>query len=177
MSGMTGALAAMCIHFAVLSLFAVGGANVIIPEMHRHAVDVMGWMSDRQFADLFAIAQAAPGPNAIIVTLVGYKVFGIAGGLLATTAFCGPSCVLAYYVGKVWDRFKEARWRIVTQAGVVPIGVGLTASSALVLSRAADHNLTGAVITVATAAIVLSTRLHPLWMFAAAGLLGLLGFA
>ncbi len=41
--------------FAVLSLLAVGGANAAIPEMHRVAVDVMHWMTDKQFADMFAI--------------------------------------------------------------------------------------------------------------------------
>ena len=59
-------------YFALLSLFAVGGANAAIPEMHRIAVDVMHWMNDRQFADSFAIAQISPGPNIIIVTLIGY---------------------------------------------------------------------------------------------------------
>src|SRR5262249_32579435 len=66
-------------YFALLSLFAVGGANAAIPEMHRIAVEVMQWMTDRQFADSFAIAQVSPGPNIIIVTLIGYHVAGLAG--------------------------------------------------------------------------------------------------
>lgn len=168
---------ALCVHFAVLSLFAIGGANVVIPEMHRHAVDVTGWMTDRQFADLFAIAQAAPGPNAIVVTLVGQHVAGVIGGIMATVAFCGPSCVMAYYVGRVWTRFKDARWRIVVQAGVVPIGVGLTSSSALVLMQAADHTWVAVAVTVGTAALTMLTRLNPLWMFALAGVIGFLGLA
>src|SRR5262249_23094492 len=66
-------------YFALLSLFAVGGANAAIPEMHRISVEVMNWMTDRQFADSFAIAQVSPGPNIIIVTLIGYHVAGLAG--------------------------------------------------------------------------------------------------
>jgi chromate transporter len=58
----------------VTSLFAVGGGNSVIPEMHRYAVDVQHWLSDRQFADSFALAQLTPGPNLIIVTLIGYHV-------------------------------------------------------------------------------------------------------
>ena len=65
--------------FALLSFFAIGGANAVIPEMHRQAVDVHGWMTSQRFTDLFAIAQAAPGPNIIIVTLIGWEVAGIAG--------------------------------------------------------------------------------------------------
>jgi chromate transporter len=85
-------------YFALLSLFAVGGANAAIPEMHRIAVEVMHWMSDRQFADSFAISQVSPGPNIIIVTLIGYHVAGLAGAAVATAAMCGPTCVLAFLV-------------------------------------------------------------------------------
>ena len=89
-------LIALAGYFALLSLFAVGGANAAIPEMHRIAVEVMHWMSDRQFADSFAISQVSPGPNIIIVTLIGYHVAGLAGAAVATAAMCGPTCVLAF---------------------------------------------------------------------------------
>ena len=95
-------------YFALLSLFAVGGANAAIPEMHRVAVDVMHWMNDRQFADMFAIAQISPGPNIIIVTLIGYHVAGFAGAAVATAAMCGPTCLVAFLVARTWDRFKDA---------------------------------------------------------------------
>ena len=111
-------------YFALMSLFAVGGANAALPEMHRLAVDVMHWMTDRQFADLYAIAQVTPGPNVIVVTLIGYHVAGLAGALVATLAMCGPTCVFAFFVGQVWDRFKEARWRLIIQAALVPISLG-----------------------------------------------------
>ena len=94
-------------YFALLSLFAVGGANAAIPEMHRVAVDVMHWMNDRQFADMYAIAQVSPGPNVIIVALIGYHVAGFAGAGVAITAMCGPTCTLAFFVARTWDRFKE----------------------------------------------------------------------
>jgi chromate transporter len=55
-------LGALGLQFAILSLFAIGGAMAAMPEMHRQAVDISHWMTDRQFADLFAIAQA-PWPE------------------------------------------------------------------------------------------------------------------
>lgn len=163
-------------HFALLSLFAIGGANAAIPEMHRLAVEVKGWMSERQFADLFAISQVAPGPNVIIVTLIGYQAAGIAGALVATVAMCGPSCIAAYYIGGVWDRFRQARWRIAIQAGLVPITIGLIAASAWVLALAAVHNWIAAGITVAIAIVGYFTKLNPLWLFGAAALIGLAGY-
>ena len=169
-------LLALAGYFALLSLFAVGGANAAIPEMHRIAVEVMHWMSDRQFADMFAIAQASPGPNVIIVTLIGYHVAGFAGAAVATVAMCGPTCVLAFFVARVWDRFKDARWRIAIQAGLVPVSLGLIGASAFVLARTADHNIYAGIITTVTALVGFATRLNPLWLFAAAGVLGLTGW-
>ena len=89
MSSEIATLLTLAGYFALLSLFAIGGANAALPEMHRLAVEVMHWMSDRQFADMFAIAQVTPGPNVIVVTLIGYHVAGLAGALVAT-ASAGP---------------------------------------------------------------------------------------
>ena len=163
-------------YFALLSLFAVGGANAAIPEMHRVAVDVMHWMTDKQFVDMFAIAQLSPGPNVIIVTLIGYHVAGVAGGAVATVAMCGPTCLVAFGVAKVWDRFKDAPWRIAIQAGLVPVSLGLIAASAFVLARAADSNVYAAAITAVTVIVAVATRINPLWIFAVGGLLGLSGW-
>jgi chromate transporter len=163
------------VQFALLSLFAIGGAMAVIPEMHRQAVDVSHWMTDRQFADLFAIAQAAPGPNIIIVTLIGYQAAGFAGAMVATLAMCGPTCVITYYVSRTFDRFKDAEWRIVTQAGLVPVSVGLFAAGAFVVARVADRSLVAFAITLSVAAVAYFTRINALWLFGAAGLLGYLG--
>ncbi len=158
--------------FAVLSLFAVGGANAAIPEIHRVAVNVMHWMTDKQFADMFAISQLSPGPNVIIVALIGYHVDGLAGAAVATAAMVVPTCVLAYFAARTWDRFKDAHWRVAVQSGLVPVSLGLIGASGFVLARAADHNLVAGLITAATAATAFSTRINPLWIFAVAGALG-----
>lgn len=163
-------------YFALLSLFAVGGANAAIPEIHRIAVEAMHWMSDKQFADMFAISQLSPGPNVIIVTLIGYHVAGFLGAAVATVAMCGPTCVLAFFVAKVWDRFKDARWRIAVQTGLVPVSIGMIGASAFVLAGTSDHTVYAAAITAVTAVVGFSTRVSPLWLFAAGGLLGLSGW-
>jgi chromate transporter len=170
-------LVTLAVQFALLSLFAVGGATSAIPEMHRQAVEVQHWMTDRQFSELFAMAQAAPGPNVVIVTLIGQQAGGVLGGLVATLAMCVPSCVLAFAVSRVFDRFKEARWRIAIQAGLIPVTIGLVAASALVVARAADHGWSTFAITIATAASVYSTRITPLIPLALAAALGFAGFA
>jgi len=170
-----GILLTLLGYFAMMSLFAIGGANGAIPEMHRLVVETRGWMTDRQFADMFALAQVTPGPNVIIVTLVGYHVAGIAGALVATLGMCGPACAFALIVGRVWDRFKNARWRIAVQAGLVPIAIGLTAASALIVARAASTSWVSVALTLVAAVVSYKLTLNPLWVFAVAALLGLLG--
>jgi chromate transporter len=168
-------LLALAIRFALLSLFAVGGANAALPEMHRMAVDIQHWMTDRQFSDMFALAQLSPGPNVIIVTLIGYHVAGISGALIATAAMTGPTCLFALFMTRIWDRFKDARWRIAVQAGLVPISIGLIAASAYVVTRAADHTWVAAAISLLTAVVGSFTRVNPLWLFAVAAVAGLTG--
>jgi chromate transporter len=168
-------LATLAVQFAVMSLLAFGGANAVMPEIHRQVVEGGHWMTDRQFSDFFAISQAAPGPNVMIVALIGYHVAGFFGALVATLAMCGPTAVLALFFARVWDRFKHARWRGAVQAGLVPVSVGLVGASAIVLARAADHNWVAAAITAASAATAYWTRWNPLLVFAVAGILGLAG--
>ena len=102
-------------------------------------------------------------------------VAGIAGAIVTTLAMCGPTAVLAHFLGKVWDRFRDAPWRVAVQAGVVPISVGLVGASAIVLTRAADHSWVAAAITLGTAALAYRTRWNPLWLIGVAGLAGFTG--
>jgi chromate transporter len=168
-------LRALAVQFGVLSLLAFGGANAVIPEIHRQSVAVHHWMTDKDFAALFAIAQSAPGPNFLISTLVGWKAAGIPGALIATAAMCAPSCLLTFWAVKAWDRYREHPWRTAIGAGIAPVTVGLVFSSAYVLMRAADSSWRLALVTTASAAVVYFTKLNPLWCLAAAAALGLTG--
>jgi chromate transporter len=161
--------------FGLMSLFAVGGANAAIPEMQRIAVDVHHWMSDRQFADIYAISQLSPGPNVLIVTLIGYAVAGFGGALAATLAMCVPTAALAYVVSRLLRRSTKSRWPSIIQASLVPLSIGLMAASALIVAKAADQNVTGAILTLAVAAVAFATRLNPLWLLLAGGVLGAVG--
>jgi chromate transporter len=168
-------LTVLATHFALLSLFAIGGANAAIPEMYRIAVHLEGWLTEQQFSDLFAIAQVTPGPNVIITTLIGYQVAGLAGAAVATAAMVGPTCIAAYFITRVWDRFRDAPLRAVIQAGLVPVSIGLLAASAWIMALATDTNWSAVAITVAAATIGFVSRLNPLWVFAVAAIMGALG--
>jgi chromate transporter len=161
--------------FGVMSLFAVGGANSAIPEMHRVAVDVQHWMTDKQFADVFAISQLSPGPNVLIVTLIGYSVAGVAGALVATLMMCGPTAILAYYVSRLLRRSSHARWPAIIQTALVPLSIGLMGASGLILAQTSDRTWPAALFTAAAAGLAFATRLNPFWLLLAGGCLGFAG--
>ena len=166
---------ALALTFATMSLFAVGGANSAIPEMHRVAVDVNHWLTDKQFTDVYAIAQLSPGPNVLIVTLIGYSVAGLLGALVATIAMCVPTAVLALFVSRFLNRASEARWPGIVQAALVPLSIGLMGASGFILARTSDQTVVAALVTIGAAVLASVTKLNPLWMLVVGGCLGFAG--
>jgi chromate transporter len=170
-----GVLTELAIQFALISLVSIGGANATLPEMHRAVVDVHGWMTSETFANLFALAQAAPGPNVLVVTLIGWQVAGVPGALVTTFAMTGPAFVVAYSASRAWERWHRVQWYKAFERGVVPVTVGLIAASGCVLTEAAALSWVNYLITAVTAACVLFTRINPLVALSAAAVLGLSG--
>ncbi|MBV9969108.1 MAG: chromate transporter [Xanthobacteraceae bacterium] len=175
MRGEPGALAVLFVQFAILSFFALGGASTVVPELQRQMVEMRGALDDRQFSELYAIAQAAPGPNVMFVALLGHFIAGVPGAVVTTAAMCGPTCVLAYAVSRVFERFRAATLIAAIRVGLVPVTIGLIASSALIIARAADHDLRAFLVTGATFAVATWTRMPPLIALAGAAALGLAG--
>jgi chromate transporter len=143
--------------------------------MHRVAVDVNHWLTDKQFTDVYAIAQLSPGPNVLIVTLIGYSVAGILGALVATLAMCVPTAVLALIVSRFLTRSSQSRWPSIIQAALVPLSIGLMGASGFILARSSDQTVVAALVTVGAAVLASVTKLNPLWMLVVGGCLGFAG--
>jgi len=169
--------------FGSLSLMSIGGGNAVLPEMHLRAVNQDHWVTNAQFADLFSISQTAPGPSILIVGMVGYAaglpVGGVAGGILggviATAAMVIPAASLVYGITLFWQRAEQSKWRIAVEKGFAPLTVGLILASSLVMSRAADHNWQAYALTAVCTLIFVRTKLNPLVVVAAAGVIGYFG--
>lgn len=174
-------------HFFSISLLAVGGAISTVPDMHRFLVDQQHWLTEAQFNASIAIAQAAPGPNVLFVALMGWNVGLNAGGL--TQAFLGvllsmsgiliPSATLAYMASR-WGH--ENRDRPAVRAfkqGMAPIVVALLIATGWILASAHGDFLNDWrlwLVTAISTLIVWKTRVHLLWLLAAGGVLGWLGW-
>jgi chromate transporter len=170
-----GALWVLGIHFGLLAFAAIGGVAPILPEVHRQVVEVHGWLTSERFAELFAIAQASPGPNFLVLTLIGWNIAGFSGAAVATLAITLPTGLLAFFVGRIWQRFRNARWRIALQQGLVPVTIGLVCASAYVITQAAAASSAALFLTLITGVALYLTRLHPLIFLAAGAILGTAG--
>ncbi|OHX14070.1 chromate transporter [Chromobacterium sphagni] len=161
--------------FGVLSLMAVGGANVLLPELQRLVVE-QGWMSAPQFAELFALAQAAPGPNVLVVSLIGWHVAGMAGALVSMLGMCLPSSLLSYYVSRWWAERKGSELTQLIARALQPLTVGLVGASACLLLQAANRDAAGWGLSLAVALIAWRRNWNPLWLLLLGGLIGGLGW-
>ncbi len=164
-------LMTLALVFTQLSVLAFGGGNAILPEMQHQVVNIHHWMSAEQFSSLFAMAQAAPGPNMMIVPLIGWHVAGPAGLLVTSIAKFGPSSMITVYALKFWQRFKDHPFRSRFEQALKPITVGLVLVSAWMIAHASAQNNILVMIVILTTLLGLFKRIHPLWvMLLGAGL-------
>lgn len=172
---MDDAILSLLGHLVAQSLMAIGGIYVVVAELQRVVVVENGWIGAEEFASLFALAQAAPGPNTIFVALVGWRMAGLWAGILAIFVFVLPSFILSVLLASGWSRWSNQRWFGLFRKGLIPVTVGLLASSAALLTQTAAVNPAALGVTAGSAALSLTTRLPPLAILAMAATIGAFG--
>ena len=160
--------------FAILSLVAVGGANAVLPEMHRQLVDLHHWLDDATFSQLYALAQAAPGPNILVASVMGWHIAGPAGMAAATIGMLLPAAIHAWIMAGLDHRLRCATWLKQAQGGLVPIAIGLLLAAGVIMAEASSaFGLLPLLIVAASAVFVWRTSYSPLWVLAGGAALGL----
>ncbi len=162
-------LIALLIVFIPLSLLSIGGGPSILAGI-QNAVEARAWMSERDFIDLFAIARAAPGPGVLLATLVGWKVAGIPGALVASLALFVPSSIVYYAIARHWSTHRGKTWHNALELGLAPVAAGLILAGSLVILRASGGDpLLWTIAAASTAILLWLPKLNPLWVLGAAG--------
>jgi len=173
---MKGTLLSLASFFGLLSLLSFGGGNTVLPQMHQQAVESQHWMTDPEFAAAFAIAQAAPGPGMLIVSLIGLKAAGWPGALIATVAMFLPCCILTYLATIGWGRFHESPWGRAVERGLAPVALGLIFASGVIIAKGSDHGWAAYCVTAFSALVFTKTKVNPLILIAAAAGAGAMGW-
>jgi chromate transporter len=166
------AFVVLAAHLALLSSVSFGGFPTVLPDVHD-LVSAKGWVTDREFAEFFAVSQVMPGPNMILMmSFIGLKLGGVPGAIASALATFGPPCAMYYGSYRLWDRFRETAWQRVVRRALAPLTVGLVIAGGYVMARTADSGWPSGLVTAAAAGLILGTRLNPLWILAAGGALG-----
>lgn len=176
-----------------LSLLAVGGAMTLAPDLHRWLVHEQGWLTEAQFNQSIALAQAAPGPNVLFVAMTGWTVGLNAAGpdanpwaatlmaslacLLCLLGVMAPSSILTLITTRWCQKNHE---RLIVQAfrqGLAPIVAGLLIATSWLLGSSGGRMAQDGplwALTLVSTVLVWQTRIHILWMLACGALFGIL---
>ncbi len=147
----------------MISLIAIGGMNAVLPALRHEVVDMLRWMDDATFMQLFAVTQITPGPNVVIVSLVGWQVAGFPGLLVATLSMLLPACLLAFTVGRLTTKVAGTSGFRLAQDALVPVAIGLILAGGLDLAHAAYRGWMTPLLIGANVCFVLFTRANPVW--------------
>lgn len=167
-----GDWAGLFAQFLMLSLLSIGGAIGTAPEMHRYLVEQHHWMTNEQFSASIAIAQAAPGPNILFVAVLGWGVAGFLGMCVTMLGILLPSTTLTLFAARWGEARRTTRGVQSFVMGMAPLTVGLVMSTGVILAKPSWGNPWLVAAAVATVAIGVRTKLSPLWLIAAGGLVG-----
>lgn len=163
------------LHFLVLGCLAVGGVSTVMPDMHRYLVDELGLVTPRQFADAYALAQAAPGPNALWVTVLGLQAAGGLGALATTLGVLIPATSFSYLASLLHAKHADSPLALAFRRGLAPVALGFMLASCWLLLLGVGHDWRSYALAFAALGVALKTDLNPLWLLAAGGVLGIAG--
>jgi chromate transporter len=158
--------------FGLLSVLAVGGGVAVLPEMKHLTVEEHGWVTADQFVDIYSLGQMAPGPNMLMVIVIGYRVAGVVGALAVLVAFFLPAGLLTFGAGRLWIRLEGWPWRLAIQRGLAPVSIGLMLAGTITIARVAFDNLTSVAMAAAVLVILLSRHINPAYLILASGVVG-----
>jgi chromate transporter len=155
-------LLALVAVIAPLSLVAVGGASGMYAPLQHQTVDVYRWLTAREFLDLFALARVTPGPGSMITALIGWKVAGLPGALVATLALYIPACTACFLAAKVWNKYRGTHWHSAIETGLRPVAAGIIGAAVITLLRLAETGpVSWVVLGAASAIFILRPKVHP----------------
>ena len=160
--------------FANISLTLFGGGYVFIPYLDKIIVEQLGWLTQREFIDSIAMGQITPGPILITATFIGYKMNGLLGAFLSTVSIFLPSSVVIIFFSRVYYFIKKnSTVKLIINGFKIGI-IGLICYSGYVImfKQQADINLFSIITCILTFVVLNKTKIHPIFLIVAAGLIG-----
>ena len=123
--------------FFKIGIIGFGGGMAILPMIYQSVLEFSD-MAPEEFANLFAISQATPGPIAVnAATFVGFQTAGVAGAAAATIGVAAPSFILIALVVKFMTMYRNNKIMDGAFKGIRPVTVGMIAAAAIFIGETA----------------------------------------
>jgi len=162
--------------FAYLSLLTVGGGMAAFPEMKILTVEVHKWLTFPQLIHIYSVGQMYPGPNMMMIVVIGQWAGGILGALAVLIAFFGPTALLAFVVARLRKKLEKWPWRTSIQQGLAPVSIGLLLAGCFTMAKGAIFGVETAAIAVGVLLILLRYKVNPALLVLSGALLGVISF-
>ena len=121
------------ITFFYIGVTTFGGGYAMIPLV-REQVLAHEWLSEAEFINMIAVAEATPGPVAInMATFIGSNEAGLLGSALATLGVVLPSFIIILLISSVIKNFLKYKAVNAFLGGVRPVVVGLITGTAVTM--------------------------------------------
>lgn len=156
----------------LLAMTAVGGAMAVLPDVSRFVVHQMHWMTAEELAKLVTIAQAAPGPNMMFMPLIGWQEFGVLGAIAGAIGFCLPSGIVIAALFPKWEAIKGSPLKAILERILGAMGVGMIFAGAIFFLKMTWSGSLAALVTLAVAALGVKTKIPPVLLIIAGGVVG-----
>lgn len=173
----------MFITFFKLGLVSFGGGYAMIPLIQKE-VESHHWLSMSQFTDMIAVSAMAPGPIATnTASILGYKIAGIPGALVACFSVSLPSLLLILIVGQLFIKYQNHHSVKAAFYGLRPTIVGIIAYAAIkfaisngIVGGSNFIDIKSSILLVVAFILLIRTKFHPAYLILASGIIGVIIF-
>lgn len=158
-----------------MGLFTFGGGYAMLPMIQRDVVEKKKWATEDEIMDYYAIGQCTPGIIAVnTATFVGYKVKGIAGGIIATLGVVSPGLIIITIIAAFLSNFQDI---VVVQQALSGIRISVCILMSVSIYKLAKKSVTNIFgITLCVLAFVMSyfTSVSTVLLVVVAGICGII---
>ncbi|WP_129597960.1 chromate transporter [Anaerophilus nitritogenes] len=163
----------MFLIFAKIGTFTLGGGYAMIPLIQKEVVEKNKWIEEEEFIDIIALSQTVPGALAINAsTYIGYRLFGIWGGIIGCLGTMLPSVIIILIVATFFTQFQKISLIQAIFKGIRPAVVALILVAVIKLSKSIPTNRLY-ILWILTSVIGISVfHIHPILIIIFSGILG-----
>lgn len=124
-----------------------------------------GWLDEKDFPDIIALAQSAPGLLAVNISIfIGYRLRGIKGSIVATLGSIFPSFLIILLIAMVFSGFQDDPIVQRIFKGIRPVVVALIAVPMLQMARKTNRNWISWGVSIITIVLVAFLEVSPIYI-------------